>query len=79
MLPGIASTEEAARYSAPPGYSEGREHLWNYFQSVRTRQPSVEDATFGNNTAMACHMANYSYFQKSLAVWDAGAKTIKRG
>jgi predicted dehydrogenase len=79
MLPGTAATLEATRYYAPPGYNEGREHLWNFFQSVRTRQPSVEDASFGNNTAIACHMANFSYFQKSLAVWDAGAKKIAKG
>jgi predicted dehydrogenase len=78
MLPGTAATEESTRYYAPAAYSEGREHLWNFFQSVRTRQPSVEDASFGNNTAIACHMANFSYFQKSLAVWDAGTKAIKK-
>ena len=31
---------------------------------------------FGNNAALACHMANYSYFNKTVAVWDAGAKKI---
>ena len=75
--PGTGGTVEAARYSAPPEYNETREHLWNFFQSVRTRQPSVEDATFGNNTALACHMANYSYFKKNVAVWDASGKKIR--
>jgi len=46
-------------------------------QSVRTRQPSVEDAVFGNHTAIACHMANYSHEKKTVAVWDAAPKTIK--
>jgi hypothetical protein len=68
---------EAQTYSTPPDYDTTREHLWNFFQSVRTRQPSVEDANFGNNTAIACHMANYSYFHKSIAVWDAQARRIK--
>jgi predicted dehydrogenase len=68
---------ESTTFFAPPDYNEDREHLWNYFQSVRTRQPSVEDATFGNNTAIGCHMANYSYFKKSVAVWDGAAKAIK--
>jgi len=79
LAPGTSATVEATRYYPPPGYNDDREHLWNYFQSVRTRQPSVEDAAFGNNTAIACHMANYSYFEKSVAVWDAGAKKIKKG
>jgi len=68
---------EAVSFYAPPEYNDDREHLWNYFESVRTRRPSVEDATFGNHTAIACHMANYSYFHKSLAVWDAAGKKIK--
>jgi predicted dehydrogenase len=75
--PGTATTVEGMHYSAPPDYNEDREHLWNYFQSVRTRRPSVEDAVFGNNTAIGCHMANYAYFKKALAVWDGAAKKIR--
>ncbi len=77
LAPGTAKAIETATYNAPDGYNEDRQHLWNYFQSVRTRKPSVEDATFGNNTAIGCHMANYSYFKKTMAVWDATSKTIK--
>ena len=36
----------------------------NFMESVRTRQPSVEDAVYGNNTAIACHMANYFLLQQ---------------
>jgi predicted dehydrogenase len=64
-------------YHTPPGYNESRDHLWNFFDAVRTRRAVVEDATFGNNTAIACHMANYSYFQKTTAVWDERGKKIK--
>lgn len=70
------AAEENQSYDYPPGFSEFSTHLWNFFQSVRTRQPSVEDATFGNNAALGCHMANYSYFQKAAAVWDASGKRI---
>jgi predicted dehydrogenase len=73
---GMSKLVEGENYDYPPGYSEFREHLWNFFQSVRTRQPSVEDPVFGNNTALGCHMANYSYFQKTPAVWDASARKI---
>jgi hypothetical protein len=76
LKPGSFSTEEAIRYYAPPGYNDDREHLWNFFESVRTRRPSVEDATFGNNTALCCHMANYSYFNSTIANWDAAKKRI---
>lgn len=77
LKPGQGKVIEAQTYSTPPDYDTTREHLWNFFQSVRTRQPSVEDANFGNNTAIACHMANYSYFHKSIAIWDAKARRIK--
>ncbi|HEV2176910.1 MAG TPA: Gfo/Idh/MocA family oxidoreductase [Terriglobia bacterium] len=75
--PGTATIIPSQSFYTPPGYSADREHLWNFFQSVRTRRPSVEDGTFGNHAAIACHMANFSYFQKSVAVWDEAAKRIK--
>jgi hypothetical protein len=74
--PATSATVTSARYYAPPDYNDDREHLWNFFESVRTRRGSVEDATFGNNTAIACHLANYSYFNNTIANWDAGKKEI---
>ncbi|HZT69650.1 MAG TPA: Gfo/Idh/MocA family oxidoreductase [Terriglobia bacterium] len=68
--------ETGATYEYPPGYSEFQNHLWNFFESVRTRKPSVEDAVFGNNTSIGCHMANYSYFNRTAAVWNAAKRTI---
>ena len=53
-----------------------RPHLFNFFQSVRTRKPPVEDAVFGNHAAIACHMANESYFRKKTVYWDQTAKNI---
>ena len=53
-----------------------RPHLWNFFQAVKTRQPVVEDAVFGNNTAIACHMANESYFRKKPVYWDDSTRSI---
>jgi predicted dehydrogenase len=75
--PGAAQPIEGVEtYVFPPGYDPVADHLWNFFQSVKTRQPSVEDAVFGNNTSIACHMANYSYFHKSAAVWHPGRERI---
>jgi predicted dehydrogenase len=54
-----------------------RPHLWNYFQAVRSRKPVVEDALFGHNAALACHMANESYFRGSIVTWDAASSQIK--
>jgi hypothetical protein len=52
-------------------------HLWNFFEAVRTRRPVVEDAVFGHHAALACHMANESYFRHTGVTWDEGSKTIK--
>jgi hypothetical protein len=48
----------------------------NFMESVRTRQPSVEDAVYGKNTAIAAHMANHSYFNKCMAVWNESEHKI---
>ena len=46
-----------------PTWDDLRPHLANYFASVRTRTPPVEDVVFGHHAAAACHMANTSYFE----------------
>ena len=58
-------------------YDDITPHLANFFNAVRTRKPVVEDVVFGHNAALACHMANESYFRKSVVTWDAATKTIK--
>ena len=51
--------------------------LRRIFKAVRTRKPVVEDVVFGHNAALACHMANESYFRKSAVTWDPASGTIK--
>jgi predicted dehydrogenase len=70
--PGSAET-----YSTPPGFDDTAAHIANFFRAVETREHVVEDEVFGNNTAIACHMANHSYFHRKAAMWDAESKTIK--
>jgi predicted dehydrogenase len=70
----LPSTET---YSAPQGNDDTADHIANFFRAVETREHVVEDEVFGNNTAIACHMANHSYFHKNVATWDAAAETIK--
>lgn len=60
-----------------PDYDDLRPHLQTFFNAVRTRTPVVEDAVFGHHAALACHMANESYFRKSAVTWDAASKSIK--
>jgi len=64
-------------FSAPQGYDDTAEHIATFFRAVETREHVVEDEVFGNNTAIACHMANHSYFHKNVAVWDEATQTIK--
>lgn len=52
-------------------------HLWNFFQAVKSRQPVTEDAVFGNNAAIACHMANESFFRQKPVSWDVATHSIK--
>jgi hypothetical protein len=58
-------------------YNDVKPHLWNFFQAVKSRKPVMENALFGHNAALACHMANESYFRNSAVYWDENAKTIK--
>jgi hypothetical protein len=51
-------------------WDEQKPHMWTYFEAVRTRKPNVEDVAFGHNAALACHMANESYFRKAATTWD---------
>jgi len=60
-----------------PDYDDMKPHLWNFFEAVRSRKPVVEDAVFGHHAALACHMANESYFRKVPVSWDEASKSIK--
>jgi hypothetical protein len=64
-------------YVAPPGHDPSLEHFHDFFTAMRTRGATIEDATFGNRTALACHMANHSYFEQTIATWDAEAGVIR--
>jgi predicted dehydrogenase len=69
--------EQVESYTVPRGYDDTADHIANFFRAIDTRQHVVEDEVFGNNAAIGCHMANYSYFHRTIATWDAATKTIK--
>jgi len=71
--------EEVETFTTPAGYDAVADHQTNFFNAVRTRKPVVENEVFGNNAAIGCHMANYAYFSKAVAMWDQGAKKIVKG
>ena len=76
--PNTRHTEQLAEtYTAPRGYDDTADHIATFLRAVETREPVMENEVFGNNTAIACHMANHSYFHRRMATWDADSKKIK--
>jgi len=75
-VPGKEPMLETISYNGND-YDDLRPHLWKFFQAVRSRQPVLQDAVFGHHAALACHMANESYFRKSAVEWDESSGTIK--
>jgi predicted dehydrogenase len=65
-------------FSVPQGYSDHLDHLTNFFDSVRTGKPVVENAVFGLRAAAPALACNDSYFEKKIINWDAeNMKVIK--
>ncbi len=58
----------------PQGYNDTVDHIANFFRAVESREHVVEDEVFGNNAAIGCHLANYSYFHRTVATWDAATR-----
>ncbi len=58
-------------------YDDLRPHVWKFLEAVRSRQPVLQDAVFGHRAALACHLANESYFRKSPVSWDSSSQSIK--
>jgi predicted dehydrogenase len=58
------------KYVAPHGYSEHYDHLKNWIEAIRTRQPVVEDPVFGFRAAGAALLSNLSYDTGQPARWN---------
>ncbi len=57
-------------FSAPEDYSDSFDHFRNFFASVRSRKPVVEDAVFGFRAAGAALLSNLSIEKKSMVSWN---------
>jgi predicted dehydrogenase len=75
VIPGHEPVSESTVFHGDE-WDDVRPHLWNFFQAVRTRKPVAEDAAFGNHVAIACHMANESYFQKKPVRFDSERRNL---
>jgi len=65
------------RYVAAEGYSDSYDHFHNFFASVRSRQPVVEDAVFGYRAAGAALLSNLSYDNGTVVHWDPEAMKLE--
>ncbi len=66
-------------FKAPEGYSDHLDHFTNFFDSMRTGKPVVEDATFGYRAAAPALSCNESYFQKKIIQWDPVNMKLLKG
>ncbi len=64
------------KYVAEPGYSDSYDHFKNFFESVRSRRPVVEDAVFGFRAAGAALLSNLSYEKDAVVHWDPIAMKV---
>jgi predicted dehydrogenase len=77
VRPATATTRVGTdRYVAPQGYSDSYDHFRNFFASVRSRQPVVEDAVFGYRAAGAALLSNLSYERGRIVEWDPVAMKL---
>jgi predicted dehydrogenase len=73
---GKESLGGAEKYEAPEGYSDSYDHFKNFFASVRSRQPVVEDAVFGFRAAGAALLSNLSMEKGAVVRWDPDAMKL---
>jgi hypothetical protein len=50
-----------------------------FFDSVRTRKPSVEDGRRGHHNAAVAHMVNEAVKRKAPVAWDFEKDVLKKG
>ncbi|HUD14456.1 MAG TPA: Gfo/Idh/MocA family oxidoreductase [Terracidiphilus sp.] len=64
------------KYVAAEGYSDSYDHFANFFASVRSRKPVVEDAVFGYRAAGAALLSNLSMERGTVIGWDPDAMKL---
>ncbi len=63
----------------PAGYDDRDVHMVNFFDSIRTGKPCVEDASFGLRAAAPALVCNMSAIQQKAIHWDAEKMKIVKG
>lgn len=70
--------ENVQKFTAPEGYSDSYDHFHNFFDSVRTRKPVVEDPTFGFRAAGAALLSNLSVERGEVVHWNPETMKLER-
>jgi len=73
---GSESLGGVEKFEAPHGYSDSYDHFSNFFASVRSRKPVVEDAVFGYRAAGAALLSNLSIERGQVVKWDPDAMKL---
>ncbi len=73
---GNAALGGEEKYILPQGYSDQYDHFKNFFASVRSRKPVVEDAVFGYRAAGAALLSNLSIERGAIVKWDPEAMKV---
>ncbi len=74
--PGSEPVEGSTTYHGPH-WDDDTPHVWGFFEAVKSRESVTQDAVFGNHAAIACHMANESYFRRAPVRWDDASQSVK--
>jgi predicted dehydrogenase len=64
---------EVETYRVPRDYNDTEHHFRNFFASIRSQAPMVEDAVFGLRAAGPAVVCNLSYFENRPYAWDPEA------
>jgi len=64
-------------FKAPVGYSDHLDHITNFFDSIRSGKPVVENAEFGFRAAAPALSCNESFLSKKIVHWDPEHMKLK--
>ncbi|MEJ7589866.1 MAG: Gfo/Idh/MocA family oxidoreductase [Ferruginibacter sp.] len=64
-------------YKTPKDFDEHLQHHTNFFDSVRSGKPVIEDAAFGFRAAAPALACNESYFKTKVIYWDPEQMKVK--
>jgi hypothetical protein len=62
---------DEAKYTPPHGCSDHCDHVKNWIEPIRTRQPVAEDPVFRVRAAGPALLSNVSYEGSKAVRWDA--------